>query len=65
MPALNLTFSDTEMAALRAAAARANVSLKVFAHNAVTDALQDHRRRVQEAAALVAQHSAELNRRLA
>ncbi len=65
MPSLDLTFTDDEMADLRAAAARSNLSLKAFAHAVVTDAASDYRRRVQEAGDFVAQRSEELNRRLA
>lgn len=49
MPALNLTFTDEEMAALRLAAANAELSLKAFAHNAVVEAASDRKRRIREA----------------
>ena len=65
MPSLNITFTDDELAAVRTAAGEENLSLRAFAHRAVVDAASDHRRRVSEAAALIAQRSAELNRRLA
>jgi hypothetical protein len=65
VPSLNITFTEEELAAVRAAAGEQNLSLRVFAHRAVVTAASDHRRRVAEAAALVAQRSAELNRRLA
>lgn len=65
MPALNITFTDDEMAAVREAAASANTSLKAYAHDLITDATNGHRRRVLDAAKLVAERSAELNRRLA
>ena len=65
MPALNITFTDDEMTAVREAAARSNASLKAYAHDLITDATNGHRARVLEAARIVAENSAELNRRLA
>ena len=65
MPSLNITFTEEELAAVRAAAGEESLSLRAFAHRAVLTAASEHRRRVIEAAALVAQRSAELNRRLA
>lgn len=65
MPSLNITFTDEELAAVRAAAGDENLSLRAFAHRAVVTAASEHRRRVADAAALIAQRSAELNRRLA
>jgi len=65
VPSLNITFTEEELAAVRAAAGEESLSLRAFAHRAVLTAASEHRRRVAEAAALVAQRSAELNRRLA
>jgi hypothetical protein len=65
MPSLNITFTDEELAAVRAAAASDDTSLRTFAHRAVLSAASEHKRRVAEAARLVAERSAELNRRLA
>lgn len=65
MPSLNITFTEEELAAVRVAAGEESLSLRAFAHRAVLTAASEHRRRVVEAAALVAQRSAELNRRLA
>jgi hypothetical protein len=65
MPALNLSFTEDEMVALREAAAGSDLSLKAFAHAAVVEAASDRKRRVREAARIVAGRSAELNRRLA
>jgi len=65
VPSLNITFTEEELAAVRVAAGEENLSLRAFAHRAVLTAASEHRRRVVEAAALVAQRSAELNRRLA
>jgi hypothetical protein len=65
MPSLNVTFTEEELARVRAAAAGDDVSLRTFAHRAILAAASEHRRRVAEAARIVAQRSAELNRRLA
>jgi hypothetical protein len=65
MPSLNIAFTDEELAAVRAAAANDDVSLRAFAHRAVLEAASEHKRRVAEAARIVAERSAELNRRLA
>lgn len=65
MPSLNVSFTDEELATVRAAAAVDDVSLKAFAHNAILAAASEHRRRVAEAAGIIARQSAELNRRLA
>ncbi|OBB45448.1 antitoxin Phd [Mycobacterium sp. 852002-51961_SCH5331710] len=65
MPALNVNFSDEEMEQLRTAATAAELSLRAFVHRAAIDAASDHKRRVHEAARIVAERSAELNRRLA
>ena len=65
MPSLNVSFTEEELASIRAAAAGADVSLKSFAHTAILAAASEHRRRVAEAAEFVARRSAELNRRLA
>jgi hypothetical protein len=65
MPSLNVSFTDEELATVRAAAAGDDVSLKAFAHKAILAAASEHRRRVAEAAGIIAQQSAELNRRLA
>jgi hypothetical protein len=65
VPSLNITFTDEELAAVRTAAGEENLSLRAFVHRAVVSAASDHKRRVAEAARLVAERSAELNRRLA
>ncbi|CAN5332383.1 type II toxin-antitoxin system antitoxin Phd [soil metagenome] len=65
MPSLNVQFTDEELATVRAAAATDEVSLRTFAHEAILTAASAHRRRVAEAARIVAERSAELNRRLA
>jgi hypothetical protein len=65
MPSLNVTFTEEELDAVRAAAASDDVSLRTFAHRAILTAASEHRRRVAEAAQIIAQRSAELNRRLA
>ncbi len=65
MPALNVNFTDVEMEQLRTAAAAGEQSLRAFVHRAALDAASDHKRRVREGARIVAERSAELNRRLA
>jgi hypothetical protein len=65
MPSLNITFTEEELAAVRAAAATDDVSLRAFAHRAIVAAASAHKRKVAEAARIVAERSAELNRRLA
>lgn len=65
MPSLNIAFTDEELASIRAAAASEDISLRAFAHNAVLTAASQHKRAVAEAARIVAERSAELNRRLA
>ena len=62
---MNITFTEEELAAVRAAAAGDDVSLRAFAHRAVVAAASEHKRRVSEAARIVAERSTELNRRLA
>ena len=61
----NLVLIDDEMDQLRTAAAAGQVSLRAFVQRAALDAASDHKRRVREAARMVAERSAELNRRLA
>lgn len=65
MPALNIPFTDDELETVRGAAERQGMSLRVYAHTAVTQAADEQNRRVAEIAASVATKSAELNRRLA
>jgi prephenate dehydrogenase len=65
MSALNLQFSDEEMADLRLAAEREGKSLKALAHDAVISVVSSRRHLVEEAAARVARISSELNVRLA
>ena len=64
MPTLNVSFDDTEMETLRAAAQEADESLKDLVHNAALLHADRHRQQVAAAAQMVAQRSAELNRRL-
>lgn len=64
MPALNVPFDDTEMEALRAAAQQSDQSLKDYVHDAAMQRADRHKEQVAAAAKLVAQRSAELNRRL-
>lgn len=65
LPALNLEFSDEEMADLRSAAERAGQSLKSLAHDAVVQAVSARKYLVEDAAARIARTSAGLNERLA
>jgi uncharacterized protein (DUF1778 family) len=65
VPSLNIPFSDDELEVIRGAAASENVSLRAFVHAAAVEAASEHKRRVAEAAKIVAARSAELNRRLA
>lgn len=64
MPALNVPFDETEMAAIRAAAQGSDRSLKDFVHDAAVQCADRHKQDVAAAAHIVAQRSAELNRRL-
>ena len=54
VPSLSITFTDEELAAVRAAAANDDMSLRAFAHRAVMEAASGHNRRVAEAARIVA-----------
>ncbi len=65
MPALNLQFTDEEMADLRAAAEREGTSLKALVHDVVVTAVSSRKHLVEQAAARVAAISSELNERLA
>ena len=64
MPALNVHFNDAEMEMIRAAAQESEQSLKDYVHDAALQRADRHRERVAAAAELVAERSAELNRRL-
>lgn len=63
MPALNVTFTEEEMATLREQAAKEEVSMKTLAHDAIL--AEVHRRKVTAAAMRTARVSAGLNKRLA
>lgn len=65
MPALNVEFSDDELATVRAAAGNAGTSMRAFAKQAILDRAVDREGRVRELGIEIAQRSAELNRRLA
>jgi hypothetical protein len=62
---LRITFTDDELGAVRAAAGREKLPLRTFAHQAVIAAASECKGRVVETATLIAQLSAELNRRFA
>jgi hypothetical protein len=65
VPSLNIPFTDEELEVVRTAAAGDEMSLRAFAHQAILSAASEHKRRVAEAAKIVAARSAELNKRLA
>lgn len=65
MTALNTSFTDTEIAAVRRAADAAEVPVDTFIRDASGDSADARRTRVDKAALLVAHHSSELNTRLA
>ena len=65
MPALNVEFSEDELATVRAAAASAGASMRAFAKQAILDKAVDREGRVRALGQEIAQRSAELNRRLA
>ena len=63
MPALNITFTDEEMATIRDAAKKEDISLRTLAHDAVLTEARS--RKIHAAAVRTARISAGLNRRLA
>lgn len=65
MTALTINFTPDEMDAIRRAATAAGTSVDAFVRGVTLGSTDLHRVRVRHAAALVAEHSAELNRRLA
>lgn len=65
VPALNVEFSDDELAAVRAAAGNAGTSMRAFARQAILDRAIDREGRVRELGVEIAQRSSDLNRRLA
>lgn len=64
MAALNIPFDDAELASIRIAAQEADQTLKDFVHDAALQRADRHKQQVAAAAQLVAQRSADLNRRL-
>lgn len=65
MPALNVEFTDEELATVRAAASGAGTSMRTFAKQAILDKAVDREGRVRALGQEIVQRSAELNRRLA
>lgn len=65
MPALNVDFSDEEIAIVRTAASEAGASMRAFAKQAILDKAADRTGRVHALGQEIAERSAELNRRLA
>lgn len=65
MPAMNVEFTEDELAAVRAAASDAGESMRAFAKRAILDRAHDRAGLVRSLALDIAEKSAELNRRLA
>lgn len=65
MPALNVDFSDEELAIVRLAASDAGASMRAFAKQAILDKALDRTGRIHALGQEIAERSAELNRRLA
>jgi hypothetical protein len=65
MPALNVDFSEDELAIVRSAASNSGASMRAFAKQAILDKALDREGRVRALAEQIAERSAELNRRLA
>lgn len=65
MPALNVEFTEEEIAVVRAAAAGSGATMKAFAKQAIWDRAVDRQGQVRALAEQIAERSAELNRRLA
>lgn len=65
MPALNIEFSEEELAIVRSAASDSDTSMRAFAKQAILDKARDREGRVRALAEQIADRSAELNRRLA
>lgn len=65
MPALNVEFSEEELATVRAAASSTGTSMRAFAKQAILAKAVDREGRIRALSQEIAQRSAELNRRLA
>ncbi|MBV5246092.1 hypothetical protein KUF57_21360 [Mycolicibacterium sp. PAM1] len=65
MPALNIEFTDDELATVRAAASGSGTSMRAFARQAILDRAVDREGRIRALGEEIAQRSAELNQRLA
>ncbi len=65
MPALNVEFSEEELAIVRSAASDSGASMRTFAKQAILDKAQNREGRVRALAEQIAERSAELNQRLA
>ena len=65
MAALNIRFTDEELAALRARAKAEGRSMQSIVHDAVVREINERTRLFEDAAARVLAASEELNRRLA
>jgi len=65
MPALNVDFSEEELAIVRSAASDAGASMRAYAKQAILEKAADRAGRVHALGREIAERSAELNRRLA
>lgn len=65
MPALNVEFTDDELASVRVAASDAGTSMRAFAKQAILDRAADREGQVRALSREIAERSEELNRRLA
>jgi hypothetical protein len=65
MPALNVEFSQEELAIVRSAATNSGASMRAFAKQAILDKARDREGRVRALADEIAARSAGLNKRLA
>jgi hypothetical protein len=65
VPALNVEFSEEELAIVRSAATDSGTSMRAFAKQAILDKARDREGRVRALADEIAERSAELNKRLA
>ncbi len=65
MPAMNVEFTEDELAAVRTAASEAGSSMRAFAKQAILEKATNREGLIRAIGARTAERSAELNRRLA
>lgn len=65
MPALNIDFTEEELALVRSAASGSAASMRAFAKQAILDKASHREGRVRELAQQIAERSADLNQRMA